>query len=663
MLENTKFPIAEKIDDGFNCPIIPPIRKPYIPLGTMQEEFLQTSKRVHETLHRVLELEKNIQENLKNYTNSLSADNSTFKDLCMQVFNEFSDRVTLEVNNFESELRNSYNALMLTWEDILNGVGEGYDTKLVEFKKEVNESILTFTTNITESFENLTATTTEKLTEQDDKITNTVLYIKGNISSYITTTVQGMKDSGELEQAVADAFTELSTNYATLNTRVTAMTNQLNSHTQDYSKHALMYSAMSKNSFESARQNALNSGAPTQITNNASYLESVVLTKTATGDPLILSTGSVFELDRPITLPLITIIGNGAKFKLSDTYTGDRTHIIKFTVSGDENRERIIKDLYFDCTGCNTGIIIEDTRNDKFENITLTNCTGTGIEIRSGFGTYFTNVNVNNSYGYENHSGSGIIIRTSDLHFNNINVMGKTIGIEDRGINFLNNVHIWQGVNNADTGKNAGSIGILKKNEGLYSNIYFDSLATNIEFVSSAPLSIKNCLWLVKYQGQPNFVKNQTDGQALSHLYVDGLTIIDPDKNPDIWFGNAYNCVFENVTPKEYAEKACRVEHSIDNNFKVYNNKDIILRVGNMLYFDVWLQPSGICTAEDVVFVLNNYPLTKSHNIMCTITKPNDEKIHKNIQIANTTTLGRLPDHFEFNSESYISITGCIPVF
>ena len=654
MLENYKFPVPDNDCTPGDCPmdrpkpIIPP---PHIPSGTLNEEFLRVSKRVHETLHRVLDLEKNIKERLNGCIDVITTDNAEFKKLCMQTYNEFSDRVTLEVNNFTSSITNSYNALMKTWESAIDGVDKAYLAELDNFKKEINQKESQFTSNITTQFNSFKKTVNDKLAEQDRTITESVVYIKSNISQYITNLVQQMQENGEIDEAIAQAYVSLGNRITSINGLVTTQGEQINE----------LFSAFNGNTFNWSYEICLKDDPTYSV---ASLIEEIAECAVDMGYMSIdFVPNFQIILDRPVTIPLININGGGCEFKFADDYAGDRSYMFKFTCSLEEYRERVIRDMFINCAGVTgSAIIIEDTRNDKFENITLLNCDEcTGIEIKSGFGSYFNNVNINHNYNSKTPTGTGIIIRTSDLHFNNININGKMVGIEDRGINILDKVHIWQGVETVAEGNNANTVGIYKKNGGLYNNIYFDSLETCMKFEASAQVSIKNCLWLVNYTGVSKFVENETENQPLSHFRVDGLNIMN-NKNTNIDFGG-YDAYYTNVTPRSYANQASTVKKTISNNFQVLNQANEILRVGEMLHFDIHLKASKYCNMGHQLITLENYPLNKAHKLNCKVSTVNAsgeviETSEHTITIANAI---QLP--VEISANSTIEIYGSVPLY
>lgn len=88
----------------------PPMAPPPGPNFTIQEQFLDTTRRVNETLNRVLRMESSFKATYEEFVKNLSADNVAFKDLCMVTYNQFAERVRTEVNTFEGDITNAYNA-------------------------------------------------------------------------------------------------------------------------------------------------------------------------------------------------------------------------------------------------------------------------------------------------------------------------------------------------------------------------------------------------------------------------------------------------------------------------------------------------------------------------------------------------------------------------
>ena len=129
------------------CPPKPPLAPHPKPMFTVQEEFLQTTARVNEALSRVLRMEEGLKATLDEYMRTLTADNVTFKDVCIATYNQFAQRVTNEINTFEGEITNSYNAFA----ESVKGDISGYVAAVNAFETSVNERIVAFETAQTEA--------------------------------------------------------------------------------------------------------------------------------------------------------------------------------------------------------------------------------------------------------------------------------------------------------------------------------------------------------------------------------------------------------------------------------------------------------------------------------------------------------------------------------
>ena len=255
-------------DTGIYFPnVVPhcdPPRPPMVPAPnpnfTIQEQFLDTTRRVNETLNRVLRMEASFKATYEEYAKNLTADNVAFKDLCMVTYNQFAERVRTEINTFEGDITNAYNAFaesvkqdisaQVAAADVLaHSVDEritAFETSmtgaLTEYKAEVNTMLDSFrsTTDaridqynvnheqafnnyVTEmnarfaSFEGdmetrFNAYTQEtsadianhktyvegRLDGQNQTITDAVHYMKTNLQNYVTQIVDEMEESGEL---------------------------------------------------------------------------------------------------------------------------------------------------------------------------------------------------------------------------------------------------------------------------------------------------------------------------------------------------------------------------------------------------------------------------------------------------------------------------------
>lgn len=142
-LEGIRFPSVkpscEPPREPFPCP--PP------QTFTIQEQFLQTVQRVNDTLERVLRLEATLKRSLEDFMSTISADNVSFKDFCMTTYNQFAERVCTEVNSFESDITNAFNAYSESVKNDLSNYVAKFDT----LRAEIDNRIATFEAAQTEA--------------------------------------------------------------------------------------------------------------------------------------------------------------------------------------------------------------------------------------------------------------------------------------------------------------------------------------------------------------------------------------------------------------------------------------------------------------------------------------------------------------------------------
>ena len=122
----------------------PDILLPPNPSFTIQEQFIQTTKRVNDTLNHILKLDSIIRKTVDDFIKNLTSDNTVFKDLCVNTYNQFAQTVQGEVNNFESEILNSfelYKTLVTNnWNEFVANFNEDYENK----KSNLDEIIAEF---------------------------------------------------------------------------------------------------------------------------------------------------------------------------------------------------------------------------------------------------------------------------------------------------------------------------------------------------------------------------------------------------------------------------------------------------------------------------------------------------------------------------------------
>lgn len=139
----TFFPDVKPSADPPRKPFAPPPR----PNFTIQEEFLETVRRVNETLNRVLCMEESFKLMWDDFKKTLTADNVSFKDLCMTAYNQFTQTVRTEVNSFESDITNAFDAFSASVRQDISNYVAAYDV----FRSEINSRITDFETAQTEA--------------------------------------------------------------------------------------------------------------------------------------------------------------------------------------------------------------------------------------------------------------------------------------------------------------------------------------------------------------------------------------------------------------------------------------------------------------------------------------------------------------------------------
>lgn len=151
-------PNPAPLPDMYAPPAPRPPFHPHRPAFTVQEEFIETTRRVNETLNRVLRMEEMIRHTLDQYTATITADNVAFKNLTITTYNTFATAVHDEVNTFEADILNSYKALEAEYKADLADFEKRYDTHtknlndaLQNFIVSTNNRIGIFETSITEA--------------------------------------------------------------------------------------------------------------------------------------------------------------------------------------------------------------------------------------------------------------------------------------------------------------------------------------------------------------------------------------------------------------------------------------------------------------------------------------------------------------------------------
>lgn len=170
-LEDVKFPSIEETETpepGFKHPAPLPHLPGHPhhcakPSFTLQEDFFETTKKVHETLRHVLELKENIKRAFETYTQSLTADNADFKNVCINTYNEFSQAVTNEINNFENSMLNRFEL----FEETISNENADFLTNYEAFKNEVHNICDNFNSAHEQAFNDFVTQINAKINAND----------------------------------------------------------------------------------------------------------------------------------------------------------------------------------------------------------------------------------------------------------------------------------------------------------------------------------------------------------------------------------------------------------------------------------------------------------------------------------------------------------------
>lgn len=236
--DTTTFP------EGRPCPFPKAPR----PAFTMQEEFMRTTRRVQETLNRVMRLEEHIKTKLENYLSTLTNDNVTFKDLCVSTYNDFAATVRDELNTFEADITNSYNVFAASVTADHESFIAGYNTfrdsieaRIDEYNDNHEAAFNAYVESLNAIINNTTASLNERYSEfvaeieamqstfegsvegrldaQDAIIADADHYMRSNLTATLTQIISDMEANGEFNdilQSEVFNFTKNDYNAVTL---------------------------------------------------------------------------------------------------------------------------------------------------------------------------------------------------------------------------------------------------------------------------------------------------------------------------------------------------------------------------------------------------------------------------------------------------------------
>lgn len=201
---------------------------PEKPRYTMTEEVENTAREMRNTIDRLLRFEERLKMEIDSLMSKLTSDNVLFKNTFADSHRTFLEAVKNEVNTFEAnvdasitlfknDIETNYSQLS---EDVYKTVNDKYIefvNKLNTYKTELNDTydalqkhvdtlVAQSESNMNTLYANFTATINRKISDMQKTISDAVYYMKANIVETVVAEVMRMKDSGELEDAIADSL-------------------------------------------------------------------------------------------------------------------------------------------------------------------------------------------------------------------------------------------------------------------------------------------------------------------------------------------------------------------------------------------------------------------------------------------------------------------------
>lgn len=239
------------------------------PRYTMTEEVEHTARLMRETIDRLLKFEERVKAETADLSKSLTSDNVIFKGAMHEAWNTFLNEVKNEINAFESTLESDIQLfktdIETNYSGILDSVQEKIDafetqyqesfenlsysvtnsytefvqamntridnhnttvsqaladyqqklnTELNSFEQTMNTNYTTFTEGVNESittFKNTWAQIiTERFAQQDGRISDAEMYMKGNLEATATTLIGDMHSNGDFIDIIeGEVFNDL----------------------------------------------------------------------------------------------------------------------------------------------------------------------------------------------------------------------------------------------------------------------------------------------------------------------------------------------------------------------------------------------------------------------------------------------------------------------
>ena len=112
---------------------------------------------------------------------------------------------------------------MRTLQTEYNSMVDEINKTIIDFKNGVIQDQECFKNEINKIVHDYIILIDSKIAHQDRVIEENIIYIKENLGAEVTRVIGEMKDSGELEEIVADAFDSLSTKVSTLENDVSTL--------------------------------------------------------------------------------------------------------------------------------------------------------------------------------------------------------------------------------------------------------------------------------------------------------------------------------------------------------------------------------------------------------------------------------------------------------
>lgn len=139
------------------------------------------------------------------------------------------------------EMVNKLYASMREMQADYNKFAKEINTCITEFKDSINKDHEAFKNEINQIIHDYIITIDTKIAHQDRYIEETIVYIKNNLSVAITELTEQMKESGEFDEAIQNAFNELGERVTNLESEKTLLSNRVTN--LENTNYSLVYNA------------------------------------------------------------------------------------------------------------------------------------------------------------------------------------------------------------------------------------------------------------------------------------------------------------------------------------------------------------------------------------------------------------------------------------